>query len=250
MKTEPTLPLAEPVKADALATTRDRLIDLAIAKGANAEQLASLLDTQLRWEANEARKAFIVALEEFKKEVPKIIKSKKVSFPTTSGGLTQYSHAELDKANDIIIPALMRVGLTHTWDCEDVNGRTTVTFVLRHTKSGHTEKMASLSGPADTSGGKNSIQAIGSTTSYLQRYTMFASLGLVPEGVDDDGRKGETMNENAITDYIIQMQDATDSTELKKVFGEAWKKAKSLLDMSAQERFRKVYETRKREIHG
>lgn len=247
MKPQDTLP--EP-QSQALTTTRDRLIDLAITKGANAEQLASLLDTQLRWEANEARKAFIAALGEFKKEVPKIIKTKIVSYPNKDGGVTKYSHAELDKVNDIIIPALMKVGLTHDWKSSDANGRTTVTFILRHTESGHTEEMATLSGPADTSGGKNNIQAIGSTTFYLQRYTMFASLGLVPEGVDDDGRKGETMDENAITDYCIQMQDATDSAELKKVFGEAWKKAKSLSDMSAQERFRKVYETRKREIHA
>ena len=41
-------------------------------------------------------------------------------------------------------------------------------------------------GTPDNSGSKNSIQAIGSTTTYLQRYTLFSILGLAA-GEDDDG---------------------------------------------------------------
>jgi len=39
----------------------------------------------------------------------------------------------------------------------------------------------------DTSGSKNSIQAVGSTVSYLQRYTLYSILGLASKDADTDG---------------------------------------------------------------
>ena len=44
-----------------------------------------------------------------------------------------------------------------------------------------------MSAGRDDSGNKNSIQAVGSTTTYLQRYTLKAALGLAASD-DDDGR--------------------------------------------------------------
>jgi hypothetical protein len=45
---------------------------------------------------------------------------------------------------------------------------------------------------ADQSGAKNSIQAIGSTISYLQRYTLKAALGLAAANDDDGKASGST----------------------------------------------------------
>jgi hypothetical protein len=47
-----------------------------------------------------------------------------------------------------------------------------------------------MSAPDDQSGGKNAIQARGSTVTYLQRYTLLSAFGLVAADEDDDGRKG------------------------------------------------------------
>jgi hypothetical protein len=58
-----------------------------------------------------------------------------------------------------------------------------VTCIL--TGHGHEEENT-LSGPADASGSKNAIQAIGSTLTYLQRYTLVQALGLAASS-DDDG---------------------------------------------------------------
>ena len=60
-----------------------------------------------------------------------------------------------------------------------------MTCVLSH-KSGHYEE-TTLSGPPDASGSKNAIQAIGSTLTYLQRYSLVQALGLAA-GDDDDGK--------------------------------------------------------------
>src|SRR5690606_35194749 len=64
-----------------------------------------------------------------------------------------------------------------------------VTCVITH-ELGHSER-TTLSAAPDESGGKNSIQAVGSTVTYLQRYTLMAATGLAAKDMDDDGRKAE-----------------------------------------------------------
>jgi hypothetical protein len=49
-----------------------------------------------------------------------------------------------------------------------------------------------LESAPDESGGKNSIQAIASAVSYLERYTLLAATGLAVKGMDNDGRTNET----------------------------------------------------------
>jgi hypothetical protein len=221
------------------------LIEMAISKGADANQLAVLMDLQLRWEANEAKKAFDDAFARFKANAPEIVKTKHVSFANRGGDKTDYYHAELDKITDILDESLRAYGIIKTWKTSDANGRTTVTCILKG--FGHTEEGSTLSGPSDTSGGKNNIQAIGSTVTYLQRYTLLTTCGLAAKSADDDG-KTEGLPEDTITDYCIQMQDASDMEDLRKTFKEAWDKAKAAGDTDAMNRFNKVKETRKKEL--
>jgi hypothetical protein len=228
---------------------QDRLMELALDPNTDADKLTKLLDAQLRWEANVARKAYIASIQQFKANLPEISKSKHIQYATSSGGQVDYWYAPLDAVCKILIPALKAVGITHSWRTSDQGGKTTVTCVLTHSM-GHSEEAATLSGPADTSGGKNSIQAIGSTVYYLQRYTFLAAIGVAAEGHDDDGRSGECMPDQAIEEYCIAMGDETEMPGLQKVFKEAYQKAKALKDSSAQARLTKVYETEKRKILG
>jgi hypothetical protein len=62
------------------------------------------------------------------------------------------------------------------------------TGVLAH-REGHREE-TELALPTDTSGSKNAVQAVGSSTSYGKRYTAFALLNITSTGEDDDGQKG------------------------------------------------------------
>lgn len=211
----------------------------------DASKLAVLLQVKKEWEADEARKNFETAFQQFKGNLPEICKTKKVKFPNRDGQFTEYRHAELDKITPIIAEALLAYGITHYWETSDANGKTTVTCVLEGYH--HTRKAATLSGPPDTSGGKNNVQAIGSTTYYLQRYTLLAACGMAPTGVDNDG-KTEGLPEGTITDYCVAMQDASSWDELKRIFGEAWGKAKTADDAEAQGRFNKVKEQRKRDL--
>lgn len=227
---------------------QERLMELALDPNTDADKLTKLLDAQLRWEANQARKQFETAFQLFKRNAPAILKTKQVEVPTKTGEPMRYSHAELDKITLILTDSLLAVGITHQWKTSDKDGRPVVTVVLKG--FGHIDEAATLSGPPDTSGGKNSIQAIASTVTYLERYTLLAACGLAAKGQDDDGRSGEGMPESAIEDYCVAMRDETAIPELQKVFKEAYKKATALSDQSARGRLTTVYEARKREILG
>ena len=160
------------------------LISEALKNNANLEQLEKLLALRERWEAGEARKAYHVAMADFKANPPKIEKDKKVSFGTSSGK-TSYNHASLANVTDKINKELSKYGLSASWKTQQ-NGTISVTCKITHVK-GHSEE-TTLSASADTSGSKNSIQAIGSTITYLERYTLLALTGLATYDMDDDAQ--------------------------------------------------------------
>lgn len=150
-------------------------------------RIEKMLELKERWDANEARKAYTAAMAAFKADPPTILKDKHVKFQT-SKGFTEYDHATLGGACDAIIKGLSEHGISHRWDVAQGDGRVKVTCILTHAL-GHSESV-SMHGPVDDSGGKNAIQAIASSVSYLERYTLFAATGLASQDMDDDGRGG------------------------------------------------------------
>ena len=71
---------AEVVPMPASQVTPLTMLQVAVDKGASVEQLSQLMALQERHEANEARKAFVVALNVFKTDPPAIIKNRTVDF--------------------------------------------------------------------------------------------------------------------------------------------------------------------------
>ena len=171
------------------------LINSAIQNGADLEQIEKLLELQFKWEANEARKAYNKAMAEFKSNPPKIDKDKKVGY-STSKGKVGYSHASLYNVVDKITAELSKHGLSASWRTEQ-NGQIKVTCRISHSM-GHYEE-TSLSADADTSGSKNAIQAVGSTITYLERYSLLAITGLATEDQDNDGNlPSDKIDENKV----------------------------------------------------
>lgn len=160
------------------------LIAMAMDKGVDLEKLEKVLALKMKWEENEAKKAYVQAMAAFKANPPKIEKDKEVKFESGKGK-TQYFHASLSNVTEKINAALSVHGLSAAWITSQ-NGQVSVTCTITH-KLGHSES-TTLSAPADQSGAKNSIQAIGSTITYLQRYTLLALTGLATHDQDDDGR--------------------------------------------------------------
>jgi hypothetical protein len=230
--------------AELAMPTPMRLIELAVQKGADPDQLGKLLDLQMRWEANEAKKAFVAAMNDFAKAAPEINKNRHVKFKTSSG-VTEYDHATLDNVVEKIGDALQRVGVRHSWETGSEAGRIRVTCILTHAL-GHSEKTTLEAGP-DASGGKNSIQAIGSTVTYLQRYTLLAATGLATKGADDDG-KTEGLSANATEEFLTTFRDSMNLGDLQRAFNEAYQAAKTINDTQAMQLFIQKKDERKTEL--
>ena len=188
-------------------TTPAMLLSLAVEQGADLDRLEKLMNLKLQWEANEARKAYIEAMAEFKKNAPKINKDKHVRFATQKG-VTEYNHATLANVLDKIDTELGNNGLTVSWGTSYDNNIVKVTCRITHVL-GHYEE-TSLTAGKDESGGKNSIQGIGSTITYLQRYTILALTGLATQDQDDDGAGATAYISDKELSTITDMVNAKD----------------------------------------
>jgi hypothetical protein len=208
------------VESRAAAITPMAMIQIAVQQGADIEKLTKLMDLQERYEANEARKAFVSAMSAFKANPPDIFKNKHVSF-TTQKGKTEYDHATLDQVSMAIGTALSRHGLSHRWVTDQSDGRIKVTCIITHSL-GHSESV-SLQSSADDSGGKNSIQAIGSAVTYLQRYTLLAATGMAVQDQDDDAKGSEPKGIDA--DRYKYLAGTIKATVTKEAAKAAWQEA-------------------------
>lgn len=184
------------------AVTPAQMLLMAYERGADLDKLQQLMDLQLQWEANQARKAYVVAMSEFKKNPPTILKNRHVEFQT-SKGTTKYDHADLFAVCDAVIEGLSNVGIHHSWEPDQsIPGIIKITCVLTHV-DGHSTRTP-LQSPHDDSGGKNGIQGMASAAQYLERYTLLMACGLATKGTDDDGRKAggraETITEKQAAD--------------------------------------------------
>jgi len=169
-----------PVVADSNA-----IIFEAMKKNFTPEQIEKMMDLAERNQKNIAMQAYHKAMAEFAANPPDIEKDKKVSYSTTKG-TTAYSHAQLGTATAKIQSALSPHGLHASWRTIQTDKSIKVVCRITH-ELGHFEE-TDLSAGADDSGSKNSIQAIGSTISYLERYTLFALTGIASKDMDDDGK--------------------------------------------------------------
>ena len=159
------------------------MLKIAVEQGADLDKLEKLMDLQDRWEADQARKAYNEAMANFKAHAPRLVRDSHASF---GQGKTTYSYSTLDSITQKLAPALAKWGLSHSWLTSQDGDRITVTCKLTH-REGHFEEV-SLSAAPDTSGSKNAVQSIGSTATYLSRYTLLAVTGLATGTGDDDGR--------------------------------------------------------------
>jgi len=175
-------------------------IQKAIAGGADLEKLEKLLTLQERWEASEAKKAYHRAMTAFKANPPEIEKDKTVAF-----GNTKYNHASLANVTAKINGALSLHGLSASWIVNQ-NGAVSVTCKITH-EQGHSEE-TTLTAPIDVSGSKNAIQAIGSTISYLSRYSLLCITGLATQDMDDDGQAvTEKVNEEDVQKINVLLSE-------------------------------------------
>lgn len=199
------------------------IVMAAINNGYNTEFIEKMLALQERFEANEARKAYNQAMADFKADPPEIEKDRRVQY-STSKGKADYRHASLANVTKKINASLGKHGLSASWKTEQLNGDIKVTCSISHWQ-GHSES-TSLTAAPDDSGSKNKIQAIGSTISYLERYTILALTGLATADMDNDGQGGEV--EYISTDQATEINDLIKETKANEKKFLEWLKVESI----------------------
>lgn len=162
------------------AVTPDQMLAMAVEQGADLDKLEKLMGLQERWEAGQAKKAFDTALASFQAKLDPIVKKRQ-------GHNSKYS--DIDDIAQAIRPLLDEFKLSYRFKQSQSDKSITVRCVVTHSM-GHSE-YDELTADADTSGGKNAIQAMASTVTYLRRYSLTGALGITTGNDDNDGGRPE-----------------------------------------------------------
>lgn len=168
-----------------------------------------------------ARKAFDNAMADAKAEIKPVVRN--------ATGHNSKKYADFAAIARAVDPVISRHGLSYRFRTTQTD-KIAVTCILSH-RDGHFEE-STLAGPADSSGNKNAIQSIGSTLTYLQRYSLVQALGLAASD-DDDGRQAENV-------ATITQEQANKIYELIEANGKnraqflKWAKVEKVEDIAAE----------------
>ena len=106
-----------------------------------------------------------------------------------------YNYADLSSVLHLIRPLLKKHGLSIAQPVGGDDGKITVTTILMHLSGQNISSTVSVS--VDLSNKKmNSLQAAGSTITYLRRYCISSILGL--SSTDDDGKSGGDHTDDSV----------------------------------------------------
>lgn len=199
---EDSMPMQVAPKAIATVTTPDGLLAMAVSQNADLDKLEKIMELKRRWDEDEARKAFNVAVAEFKKNPPEIIKDKKNN---------QYGSMYATLANLVNngSAALAPYGLTVDWKIDQPQpNQVKVTCILKHAL-GHSEQV-SITGAPDESGAKNKLQQIKSTITYLKGETFQCVTGITASDCpgDNDGNGAGKPAPQAAVESAAQRREA------------------------------------------
>jgi hypothetical protein len=177
----------------------------------SAERVNQAFDFYLRMKEQASRQAFDAAVAAAKAEIKPIERN--------ATGHNSKKYADFSAIASEVDPILGKNGLSYRFLSTQVDAKITVTCRLAH-REGHAEE-TSLTGGPDGTGSKNAIQAIGSTLTYLQRYTLVLMLGLAA-AKDDNGKAAGTTDDPCISqeqvDALIELADSLDVNR-KAFFG-------------------------------
>lgn len=191
------------------------------------DKLERLLEMQERVIARNSRSAYYDALAELQPKLPVVTERGGIK---DRNGHVQSTYALWEDVNEAIRPILAEHGFSLTFKVTRAADQITTTGILAH-RNGHSEQ-TELSLPTDTSGSKNAVQAVGSSTSYGKRYTAFALLNITSTGEDDDGQKGGAP-EPIDNDRVGLLHDLADAVGADKIKLCKYYRVQSLKDLPA-----------------
>lgn len=186
------------------------------------DKMERLLQMQERIMERQAKAAYDAAYADMQNDLPEIVERGGIK---DRNGNVQSKYALWEDINEAIKPVLAKHGFGISFRTGQHDGRIVVTGVLSH-RDGHREE-TTMELPTDTSGSKNAVQAVGSSTSYGKRYTAQALLNLTSRGEDDDGQAAGAKADNDPTITEAQTKIIQELIEQAKLssdgFCKRWK---------------------------
>lgn len=120
-------------------------------------------------------------------------------------GHNKTKYAKWEDIQAKITPVLGQFGFALSFRTKVEEKAIRITAILAH-REGHTEENELLL-PADNSGSKNAVQAVGSSITYGFRYTACALLNIQTGVSDDDGKAagGDVIDEDALAAFVAKV---------------------------------------------
>lgn len=199
-----------PAQPDAGAALVQMIERAASNPAVDIDKMERLLEMHERVTIRQAKTAYSSALAEMQPNLPVISERGRIVVPgkgDKDGHSTPY--AKWEDINDAIRPVLHQHGFALSFRTGTApDGRVTVTGVLSH-RDGHSEE-TTMTLMHDSSGSKNAVQAIGSSTSYGKRYTAMALLNITTRGEDDDAETADP-GQFVTQDQVDEIRDMIES---------------------------------------
>lgn len=227
-------------QAGEVATIEGGLLEV-IARAArdpavDIDKMERLLAMQERVLERNAKAAFTAAKVAMRPELPEITMKGHIVIRDKSDQnkiVQDTPFARFEDIHEAVTPVLTR----HGFDLAFKNGlapdgKVRVTTILTHI-DGHSEDTY-FDLPHDSSGSKNAVQAVGSSTSYAKRYGTLSILNIKVVGEDDNANSSEahTVIEKA-KDAPFPQGPAKNKTELKALGREFWRNVEGAEDTEA-----------------
>lgn len=180
----------------------------------DVDKLERLLSMYERISAQQAKIAYSAALAELQPKLPVIDRKGRIVVPAKPGSHDGHStpYALWEDINEAIRPLLHDHGFALSFRIGQAqDGKITVTGVLSHRDGHQEETMITLM--HDSSGSKNAVQAVGSSTSYGKRYTAMALLNITsraPNERDDDGDAADPsfwVSQDQVDELVALMEE-------------------------------------------
>jgi hypothetical protein len=197
----------------------------------DVDKLQKLIDMQERILAHNAESQFWEAFARMQGDLPTITEDGAISV----GNTIRSRYSTNEAIQEAIRPILQKHGFALSFRNKTIDKVLRVTGILAHC-GGHKET-DDFDSEADSGGQMNSIQRIGSTRSYGQRYTTISLLNIVsraPQDRDDDGRRGGNKVARTTPEGFIEWHQ-----HLQAVAPKGWKALQAAWEVSDQ-KFRKA----------
>ena len=177
----------------------------------DVEKLERVIAMYERLKAKEAELAYNAAKGRILKKLAriKIVKNRSVLYEIENGKPQKgtyeaFKYAPLEEIDKHLRPLLAKEDMDLSYSDEPrEGGGILIRGRLKHLPGGHYED-SFMPAPLDNSGGKSTVQGVGSTNSFLRRYVACNIFNIVVVGDDDDGTGGkiDEAQTKAILDLI------------------------------------------------